>query len=132
LAAAGVDELPGRGLSRSTSTDADLDVGDAAPDPGPPDVVANAHCPSGVTATPNGLPPVLTGVVPAGPSRGPAAVALEHAGEASARPGSGEAATPEPEGGAGTEEAGVPPDVHPALAPSVTAATRQPTAMCRF
>lgn len=108
-------------------------------------LVAYSHRPSGVTATPNGLPPVFTDAVPAGPSSAPAAVAPEHPGDASARAGSAAAGT-EPAGvvpAAGGEDDPLPPppagvataavvealpDVQPAPAPSVTATRQQAAA----
>jgi hypothetical protein len=118
LDTAGADPVPAPAVSRSTSTD--------------DDVVANAHRPSGVAATPNGLPPVVVDVVPAGPSRGPEAVALEQPGDASARPGSGATAAPEAEAEAVADadvEVGraddVAPGPHPAVEPRIIAATRQ-------
>jgi hypothetical protein len=110
-------------LSLSTSTD-------AAAGPGPPPVTANAQRPSGAATTPNGLPLVLTDVVPTACSGATLAVALEQPGAASPRS--------DREGGAAPAGGAVPalvagcpaaladdvaPDVQPALAAIVTAAS---------
>ena len=132
---AGADPTPLETPSRSTSTD-------AATAPDPPNVVAKAHRPSGVAATPNGERPAATDVVPAGPSARPGAVAAEQPGDASARPVGAGTAPAVVWGEVGVPDAAAWPvlaaraagelaDVHPAPAPSAIAASRQAPARCR-
>jgi hypothetical protein len=54
----------------------------------------NAHRPSGVTAAPNGWPPTPSIAVRTDPSAPDAAAAVLHAGDGSARDGSGTAGPP--------------------------------------
>jgi len=122
MVATGLADGPLPALSRSTSTE--------------PDTATNPQRPSGVAATPNGEPPVSSVTVRTEPSAGPAAVALEHPGDASARDGRtgtasagvrATAADPEadpeaePDAAAGADEEL--PDVHPATSAASIAST---------